>query len=402
MNILFIPSWYPSASRPLPGIFFKDQAVALARQFTDLNIGISTWGQNDERLLLWSRQPFQSLKKLLIRSKPKHSVNTLDDNLVEYFSPAYTWSSKVFLGNFSQIIQSNLSNLNEFQHEFGKVDIIHAHVGYPGGYIAKQLSEMRKIPYVITEQMSPFPHNSFIRIDGSLDEKLNSAYAGSSRNIAISEALVNQMKKFGIQRITKIPNLVDDTLFQSNFSNKENLPFTFFTLGRMVPQKGFDILLHAFSKLKKSAILKIGGDGQYLSFYKNLAGELQIENKIEWLGELNRNQALHEFRNCDAFVLPSRHESMGVVFAEAMACGKPVIGTVCGGPEEFINNTNGYLIESENENMLIEAMENMIQNHDRFDAVQIKKQCADQFSSKVICKQITEVYHHVLEIENQN
>jgi glycosyltransferase involved in cell wall biosynthesis len=136
--------------------------------------------------------------------------------------------------------------------------------------------------------------------------------------------------------------------------------------------------------------------------YKNLAREPRIENKIEWLGALNRNQSMYEFRNCDAFVLPSRHESMGVVFAEAMACGKPVIGTVCGGPEEFINDSNGYLIEPENENMLMDAMESMIQNHESFDSVQIRKQCADQFSSKVICNKIMDVYQQVLEYDSQN
>ena len=402
MNVLFIPSWYPSVTDPLPGIFFKDQAVALTRQFKELNIGISTWGQNDERLLLWSGQLFQSLNKLLFQEKPKSSKNTTNDNLVEYFSPAYTWSSKVFHGNFKQIIESNLSNLTMFQRAFGKVDIIHAHVGFPGGYIAKKLSKMYKIPYVITEQMSPFPHENFIHTDGSPDKKLIAAYAGSSMNIAISEASASKMKKYKIQRIKKIPNLVDDAMFQSSLPDAENLTFTFFTLGRMVPQKGIDVLLKAFSKMEKNAVLKIGGDGDYLREYKNLARELLIENKIEWLGALNRNQSMDEFRNCDAFVLPSRHESMGVVFAEAMACGKPVIGTVCGGPEEFINDSNGYLIEPENENMLMDAMVSMIQNRDGFDSAQIRKQCADQFSSKVICNQIMDGYQQVLECDSQN
>ena len=399
MNVFHIPSWYPSPTDSLPGIFFKEQAIAMSGRFPNIKIGISTWGQNDERLLLWAGRPLQSLSRLLFRSKPKSSIKIYQDgNVIEYFTPAYTWSSKVFHGNINHIVKSNLLNLKEFQHATGKVDIIHAHVGFPGGYIARKLSEINKIPYIITEHMSPFPHNYFKTYDDSLDKRLIMAYAGSSRNIAVSEVLASQMKKYDVPRIATIPNLVDDSMFKFISPKNENEAFTFFTLGRMVPQKGIDILLKAFSTLKAKAVLRIGGDGEYLHTYKNLANTLQIEEKIEWLGELNRKQAFHEFQHCDAFVLPSRHESMGVVFAEALACGKPVIGTICGGPEEFINESNGYLIDPENENMLAEAMESMIQHHDRFDAEYIRQQCAGRFSSKVICQKILDVYQETMEL----
>ncbi len=398
MNIFIIPSWYPLSTNSLPGIFFREQAHALVKHYPENKIGISTWGQNDERLLLWAGCPLKSLSKLLIGKKPQPYENNLTENLTEYFTPAYTWSSKLWHGNMQQIIKANLSHIDKFQSEFGKVDIIHAHVGYPAGYIAKNLSKTHSIPYVITEHMSPFPHKYYLKSSGSLAPRLYAEYNGSSQNIAVSSSLEKQMKKQDIPRTTIIPNLVKDNMFESVISKNNNKAFTFFSLGRMVPQKGIDILLVAFSKMKSKAILRIGGDGESLDIYKNLAGELEIEDKIEWLGELNRNEALLEFQNCDAFVLPSRHESMGVVFAEAMACGKPVIGTISGGPEEFINESNGYLIETENEKMLIKSMEDMIQNYARFDAEHIRQQCADRFSSQVICNKIMALYQDVLQL----
>lgn len=402
MNILFIPSWHASPTNLNSGVFIKEQCLALAEYYPKSNIGISTWGQNDERLLLWSGQPFRSLGKLFLHLKPKASKKKFKDNLVEYFTPRYTWSSKILRGNMDQIIKSNQLNLEEFQHSFGKVDVIHAHVGFPGGYIARRLSETNNIPYIITEQMSPFPHKYYKKLDGSLSKGLSLAYKDSSRNIAISNALACQMKKFEIHGIVKIPNLINENFFTYPLKKKDTKKFIFFTLGRMVPQKGIDILLKAFSKLNTEAVLKIGGDGDYASEYKKLATKLQIEDKIEWLGELNRTQALQEFQNCNAFVLPSRHESMGVVFGEAMACGKPVIGTICGGPEEFIDESNGYLIEAENELMLIKAMEKMIKYHDQFDAENIRQQCWEKFSTKVICRQIMSVYQEVIAKNKMN
>ena len=398
MNVFFIPSWYPSDTSALPGIFFQDQAYSIGKHFPDANIGISIWGQNDDRLLLWARQPVKTVIKILNKSKLTLSEQSITNkNVTEYFSPTFTWSSKLFHGNMRQIIKANLQNLKKFEDAYGAVDIIHAHVGYPAGYIAKKVSEIHDIPYVITEQMSPFPHRYYITKKGKLNSKLMLVYQGSSRNIAISNALADSMLDFGIQKIIKIPNLVDELFFTPREKSEQDEEFTFFSLGRMVPQKGFDILIKAFAKIKSKAKLRIGGDGENLSNYKQLSQSLGLECKIDWLGELDKNSARIEFQNCDAFVLPSRHESMGVVFAEAMACGKPVIGTICGGPEEFINESNGYLVTPGDEKELAIAMEKMIKNHRHFDSTTIRNQFEKRFSSAVVCRQIMEVYTNVIQ-----
>ena len=70
MNVFFVPSWYPSKNDPLVGQFFKDQAIGLTKAFPNLNIGVSIWGQNDERLLLWGREPFKSMGKVI----KQHSI----------------------------------------------------------------------------------------------------------------------------------------------------------------------------------------------------------------------------------------------------------------------------------------------------------------------------------------
>ncbi len=397
MNIFFIPSWYPSETDPLPGIFFKEQALALAKQFPDINIGISVWGQNDERFLLWSGKPLKSINKILKRSTLKATlINTPFRNVVEYLTPTFTWSSKLFHGNINQIIKANLYNLKQFEDQYGKADLIHSHVGFPAGFIAKKISELHAIPFVVTEQMSPFPHTNFINRSGKLSNKLMLAYQSSSRNIAISHVLADSMKTVNIHNISTIPNLVDELFFIPSKANVKPKEFTFFSLGRMVPQKGIDILLNAFARIESKVYLRIGGDGKYLKQYKKLAKSLALTSKITWLGALDKNQALNEYQNCSAFVLPSRHESMGVVFVEAMACGKPVIGTISGGPEEFINKTNGYLVSPHDEKELARAMEKMIENIHLFNPDTIRTQFENRFSSRVVCRQIMDVYTEVI------
>ena len=401
MNVFIIPSWYPSQNNALPGIFFREQAMAMASQYKEFNFGISTWGQNDERLLLWGKKPLNSLSKFLLSNKPIPSVTMLSgENIAELFTPTYTWTSKYLNGNFKKILKANLLNLEQFEVKFGKAHIIHAHVGYPAGYIAQNLSKVLGIPYSVTEHMSPFPHAQFLNKQNKLDHKLLLAYKYASTNICVSQNLALQMNSFGIKNLITIPNLVDDLYYKPAVRSKNKI-FTFFSLGRMVPQKGMDLLLTAFSKIDKEAILRIGGDGDFIHKYKRLATKLKIDHKVHWLAEIDKSRALTEYQSCDAFVLPSRHESMGVVFAEAMACGRPVIATICGGPEEFINADCGYLVEPENEKGLLQAMEKMMENLSLFDPSTIRKHFECRFSKQVVCKKIKDVYEFAVDSDRK-
>ena len=87
---------------------------------------------------------------------------------------------------------------------------------------------------------------------------------------------------------------------------------------------------------------------------------------------------------------------MGVVFAEAMACGKPSIGTACGGPEEFIDENCGYIVEPEGVSQLADAMHSMIKNYQIFKSEKIRTQFEERFSSKVVCNDIIDLYGKVI------
>ena len=67
--------------------------------------------------------------------------------------------------------------------------------------------------------------------------------------------------------------------------------------------------------------------------------------------------AVASMQACDVFVLPSRYETFGVVYIEAMACGKPVIAAASGGPDDFVTDENGILILNNNVESLQCALE---------------------------------------------
>ena len=149
MNIFIIPSWHPSPTNPNTGIFFAEQALQYGKWYPDCNLAIMDWGQNDDRYLLWANQPLRSLFKLHGTSF-SNKTTALSNNLTAYHYPTYTWSWRFLRGNISNIIANTKKALHNFQAEHGKVDVLHAHVGFPGGYVAAQLSSKSDRTIVIS------------------------------------------------------------------------------------------------------------------------------------------------------------------------------------------------------------------------------------------------------------
>ena len=145
-------------------------------------------------------------------------------------------------------------------------------------------------------------------------------------------------------------------------------------------------------------MIRIGGEGQFLSDYKQLAIKLQINEYIKWLGGLDRNEAKQEYQQCDSFILPSHLETFGVVYAEAIACGKPVIGTYAGGPECIINKVNGLLVKVGDIEDLASKMEFMIENIKQYKSTNIRLDFESKFSKKIVIPELFNLYNRVLSI----
>ena len=94
-------------------------------------------------------------------------------------------------------------------------------------------------------------------------------------------------------------------------------------------------------------------------------------------------------------VLPSLYETFGVTLIEAMASGLPVIATRCGGPEELVNKDTGILVEPDNCNALISAINYMIDNLQDYSPELISRYARERFSYKSVGRQFDKVYHTV-------
>ncbi|SIT90706.1 glycosyltransferase [Pontibacter indicus] len=399
MNVFVIPSWYPSKDNPHTGIFNKEQSLAVAELYPESNFAISTWGTHENDLLLLGKDHLKNISKLFKYPLKKATTQKLGRNITEYYTPAFTWTRKFLRGNINNIIKVNVKHFQKFQEEVGKVDIIHAHSAHPGGWVAMMLAEKFAVPYTITEHMAPFPFRSFLKANGTLNQYLAKPFHYSAANIVVSPQQKETLTQWDIPRLKLIPNLTDESVFQPKHIPKTDQRFTFFTLAVLEDRKGIKFLLEAFKRIHeqyKNTRLIIGGDGPQRQEYQSLASSLSITEHVQWLGTLNRQQAAEQLQNCDAFVLPSFHENLPLVLLEASACGKPLIGTYCGGSESIIHDKNGLVVEPGNTDALFGAMEDLYLNYERYNAKEIRANFMSKYSRSVVCKQIMDLYQQVI------
>ena len=135
-------------------------------------------------------------------------------------------------------------------------------------------------------------------------------------------------------------------------------PLKFVAIGRVVDQKGFDVLLTALTGLKADCdfAVEIIGDGPDRARLEQLAVQLNVSRYVTWLGALQPDQVPARLSAADVFVQPSRYEGLSNAAIEAMGCGLPVIVTRCGGIDEYIGASQGWTVPIEDADALAAAI----------------------------------------------
>jgi len=143
------------------------------------------------------------------------------------------------------------------------------------------------------------------------------------------------------------------------------------TVGNLVARKGHDTTIRSLPKLLQlvpDVTYLIVGDGPYRSQLETLATELGVRNRVIFAGRLADEDLAQLYALCDVFVMPSRAqldekdvEGFGIVFLEANACAKPVIGGRSGGvPEAIVDGVTGLLVDPNDSGELADAIARLL------------------------------------------
>ncbi|WP_270816617.1 glycosyltransferase [Hungatella effluvii] len=211
-----------------------------------------------------------------------------------------------------------------------------------------------------------------------------------------------------MDKVKVVPFAVSDEILQAGeiFINKcqerEDGPVRFLFIGRLVYYKGCSVLLEALAGLNHKAELLIVGDGPLKEELVKKCSDLDINDKVSFLGHISDNEVHKCLERSDVFVLPSveRSEAFGLVQLEAMAYGLPVINTNLnsGVPEVSIDGETGLTVEPNNSEELRDAMDWLISHPEERQEMGAKarKRLEHCFTQKLLVENIMNVYNEVL------
>jgi glycosyltransferase involved in cell wall biosynthesis len=171
------------------------------------------------------------------------------------------------------------------------------------------------------------------------------------------------------ERGSVIPNGVDLRSFQPAPAPFAHPRPYILSLGRLVREKGIDVLIEAYSRLgcrRTGVDLIIAGEGPEEASLKELARQLEISENVIFVGRADRQMVAQLFCGAEVFVLASRHEPFGIVNLEAMAAGTPIVATSVGGvPELLADGRYGVLVPPEDSEALSTAISDLLSSTDR-------------------------------------
>lgn len=369
MHILVIPSWYPTPKDPISGCFFREQAQALA-----------DYGHRVSVFAVFSDAP-----------NGVYTEKTVSGNLTEYLIHAKP--VRFHLTYFR--VMKEMLHLLRTEFSGAKPDVIHVH-SFRAIRYARALRALCGIPVVCTEHATWFERKL-------LSEKELSAisrdYNAVDALIAVSPGLRGHIQPYCTNKdVLIVPNMVDAQFLEGAVHRAAGETFGFVCVGALTKKKGVDLLLGAFAAVHRKlphTHLTVCGGGEEESALRAQAEALGVNGAVDFKGQVPRVECAAYLRENQAFVLPSRAETFGVVYVEAMACGLPVIMTKLGAWTMLVTPETGIAVDVENIGQLTDAMVYMAEHGELYDAGRIRAFCAEKFSAESVCRQITEIYADV-------
>jgi glycosyltransferase involved in cell wall biosynthesis len=384
--VLALPGWYPTWLDPLPGDF-NQRHIKAASIYTPqvvLYIGKDQTGtltKTETRI----NQPSERVLEFIV-VYPERKIRALDvvNSNLSFF---------LLLLKYSSLIK----------RKFGKPLVLHSYIVMRGGLAGLILSKRWEVPFVLTENWTIYypADPGYLPTRNKVFQNLvKRVFSNVKRFLPVTNDLREKAAKLlGKVPATIIPNVVETHIFNREHIMNSTGTFRFIHVSTMIYQKNPEGLLRTFKRFNEEhpeTFLQLVGP--YPPSVFEYATSIGLsKNNIEFTGAVSYTEVARLLKSSNALVLFSRYENLPCVILEAFCCGLPVISTRVGGIAEVINKSNGILIDSGNEEQLLEAFRNIYLNYDEYNAAEISEAAMSKFSYEAVGREINKVYEEVKE-----
>lgn len=413
-TILMLPSWYPTKENPFQGCFFREQALALTKNY---NFVVAKYTTKAEIAFIYF------IKKFFLLEKPKITFIQDDNGMKEYsiFSrkPRFIlWDllkDRLDIVLFHKVLPDGIGlieNSTTKKHRNYVVNYIKKHNLLPDfdcvysltsqdiSPLGKVFSDIYNVPHVTAEH-APFPWPGKVITDSAAE-----AIEKADAFLAISNDKIRQVL---LQNINVDPiwvgNLCDETKFV--YKNEKHDIKTFLIVAANSFYKNLPLFIKSMEELKRISSVEfkiiIAGYNANKGYSKNAES---LENAVKksiinenttMIQAVSRNEMSDLYNACDAFIMTSIQEGLPVSALEASMSGLPIISTRCGGVEDYVDDSMGRIFSITDYKGIAKACNQFLNGEIKFDNKAIREKAISLFGKDAFVERISKVFFDVID-----
>ncbi len=392
MKVLVISHMYPSTFSEVSGIFVHEQVKALVEK------GLEVWVISP---VPWTPFPINYISPKW-KAYSRVPLYTIREGIQVFYPRYLAFPRALFFASSGNRMYRGIRNLVTELYRSFPFDLIHAHEVLPDGYAGLLLSKQFNCPLVVTLHGSPDIYKA-AQLSTGRRRKVLQTLKGAGIIIAVSSRLKKVTEEWYScgSKIRVVNNGFSPSKVGQRRPPLSSKTISLLTVSNLVERKGHRYVLLALSQLVKKyreIKLLIVGDGPERSKLTKLINRLDLQSQVDLLGFVTGEKLAELYALCDVFLLPSWEEAFGIVYLEAMANGKPVIGCLGEGIEDFVEHKKtGWLVKPRDVDSLVEALDYLLSNPEEARAIgERARQVALQYTWERNAERTIEVYKELL------